>query len=703
VSANPLANYYGIAYFKQKWNADAWAPITGVTPQRCLRGCAPIGQTADFHYDFGKIKRENTTVASIDPPRDLLDWYAKIQIYDPNGSFAPEDHWHGIIPRSTILRKGGITSVDSGYQSFQAVGLEHLLDRVFIDRSHAAEMTMVGGNMAYKYLEVHYIPSFNERYMKGYKVRGNRSESPGPDGVYVFEEAPWSKVWNNRNIVEYLLNYFKPTGPKWSLTGQVDALEQIEEVHSSVHEIKTLWDWLNILIDRRRGLGFSVLPSDGDREFVIDVFTLVDKPVTVGPRTIPPNQRQQPFIIPSVFAETHLVDPIEFVKTSAHIYDEIEVIGRRALGLTTISNRDFSMVIDASFTIRDDYIKDTEENRLADKYDGCMSTFKLDPTWDWKTDFIVGKQSMDTLLLSFDDDGRVVKNEVAPWKAHARIQRSIPLKKGWDYSKDPPEKVNDDAEDSGFLPIQVYGKLPPDTVQAGQWRLIEKLSEGGTMLPNCHVRTLDNKPGFRIHATPEHIFYRDDWPKDNAGKYKDVQHIPRMEWSEELAATVAIRLDQRLRVLVKSNAGLGEKRRLVIEVPTAEYWYATKATVVDVKNGQLVRIPDSAQVLRNDVDVLQGVAAFAKGWYATIRQNVKLKLKRIYNYTDVGVLLTSIQGQYNEPVNTIVSSVATDFTTHTIEYGTGWGAFDVVGELIEDKKGMASRRATEMMMEDTLD
>jgi hypothetical protein len=684
---NPLTNLRGRALFKQRW-ADQWVGFTGVIPLRCLRACAPIGQTADFNYEFGDIKRETATTFTVEPPKDLRDWYTKIELWDPLDSSVARKHWHGIVPKTTTLRRGGIT-VDSGSQQFQGVGLEHLLDRQFIADSYAIQDT--------KLIRVEHIPNFNVRYKKGLKVKGNRSKSVGPDGVYVFSEAADAGVWNNRQIVDYLLQYWSPDGPAWTVSGQVEALEGIEEVHSVPRgESKSLLDWLHILIDRRRGVSFVIEPALDGASFMIRVFTIVESAISVGTRTIPPNPLQIPFGLPGTFPGWHLVDPIQFIKTTLNIFDILEVRGERMLAATTVSYFDSKIILGSTQVQRDNYVAAEEEARLADRFDGVWNRFKLNPNWTYDISSILGVAANDSCRLDCDDNGVVTTGTADAWHDATLLERTIPFKKGWDYTKSPAVNENDDKDHPEFLPIQVFAKLPDDVEQAGKYRLAEKFAEGETGIASCNVRALDTQAGFQLHCTPHHLFAKGDWPKDPNGAFQNVEHEPRMDY-RDLAATIAFRTDRRLRVRGRIPAGVAHETERVryIDCPGAEYWYATRGTVVDVEGGILKRINEGGRVLRNDIDVLQGILAFGQAWYALERQSVGILIKQIDNWVDLGSLLTSIQGQYNEDVNTIVSSVETDFATGTIKYMTGWGDFDVMGAMVEDRKGLASRRANE--------
>lgn len=686
--ANPEVSWEGRVKLCRRW-ADEWQTLPGIYPIRCLRGCAPIEQSADLIYDFGSIKRETATTFATEIPRDLRDWYVLIELFNKADPEDSKEHWHGIIPKSTILRRGGVTAVDTGRQTFQAVGLEHVLDREFIFNMLALQDGAT--------VRCEHMHPFNKRYKKGHSVYGNRSKNPGPDGVYVFSEQDDAKAWNNRQIIDYLFEYWAPEGPEWVLTGQIDALETIEEVHRvSNTEPQSLWQWLNRLIDRRRGLSFVLEPQPDSLTVNIRVFTLTESAISVGPKTLPPNGNQLPFTMPSIFPGWHLVDPIEFTKTTAAVFDWIEVRGERLLGCTTVAYEDSRLKIASTPDERTEYFDAGEAGRTQDRFDGTYNRFVFDPNWTYNVGQILEESSGDSLLLDCDDDGNVTAGGAQAWHDATILERTLPFKKNTDYTKHPPELLYDEKDRPEFQPIMVFVKLPEDVDGGGQYRLVDRLGDTDTGLPGCNVRTLDTRAGFELGCSPRHLFAAEDWPKGPDGEFEDVEQPPRIDY-KMLAATVAFRTDQRLKIIRKIDPSVAHEavRTLYITVPGAEYWYATRATVVDVGGGDLKRIHEGNRVLRDDSDVLRGIAAFAEAWYAKERQSVKIPIKQLDNWVALGALLTNIAGQYNEQVNTVVSSVETDFQTKVIEYQTGWGNFDLVGAMLDERKGMASRGANE--------
>jgi hypothetical protein len=699
--ANPVSTYRGRAKFKQRW-ADAWQTLPGCYPVRCLRGCAPIEQSADFIFEYGDIKRENATTFSVEAPIDLRDWYVKIELYDPADSSVNKAHWYGVVVSVTKSDQGGITATPTGTQTIQAAGLEHLLDRVKIANAKAATYTddLDAPPLT---VDIEWTPSFNVRYKRGHRIKGNRSSQPGEDGYYLISSNYKDEVWNNQQIADYLLHYFAPEAFPWKLAGQHEALTELEEVHKSDGQ-KSLWDWLNILIDRRRGLGFwlNVNPNDEQAGVEIVVFTLTNTPITVGPRTLPANDQQITFTIPGTLPEDHLVEPIQFTKTTAAVYDVVEARGERMMiamsASSTPGEPDDFLFEHGSFLEKLNYHTATDAERSADKYENIWSQYGAHHRLGIETvNRIFGFACGEAPRLVCDFDGNVETRADEVYGESFIFERTLPFRKRHNYVASPPQPDDADKPNMEMRPIMVFVKLPIDVPDGGQWRLVDRLSEGGTGLPNCHVRTWDVLPGFTISCSPPHLFGNDGfWPKDAKGAFLNVSTPPRLD-PRQVGATFAWRGDKRLKVVRKIDQAFETEaeRRLIIEVPGAEYWYALRATVVDVEGGNLFRIHPDNRVLRDDSDILRGIAAFAQAWYQVQRQTVRITLKKVDNFAVLGSLLTTISGQYNESVNTVISSVETDFRSSTMEYQTGWGEFDVIGGMLDERRGMASRRANE--------
>ena len=134
----------------------------------------------------------------------------------------PAFYWYGSSPRK--VRSGGaknytVVEPTSGggpatvrvllrTQVFQAVGLESVFDKVYIDKSYVQSETELGE------LTVIRRPlTFNEPHH--YEGTGNRTNfnvlGPAGETCYAFSrDLPSGVIWSTRDIVEYLVAFFRP-------------------------------------------------------------------------------------------------------------------------------------------------------------------------------------------------------------------------------------------------------------------------------------------------------------------------------------------------------------------------------------------------------------------------------------------------------------------------------------------------------------
>jgi hypothetical protein len=68
-------------------------------------------------------------------------------------------------------------------------------------------------------------------------------------------------------------------------------------------------------------------------------------------------------------------------------------------------------------------------------------------------------------------------------------------------------------------------------------------------------------------------------------------------------------------------------------------------------------------------------------------------MNRPDDWIRLGAYITNIGPPYNEEVNTVVSETETDFVEGTTTIQTGWGDYDIMGSILDEKKGIVSKRA----------
>jgi hypothetical protein len=700
--ANPLSRYYAKAYFKFMWG-DPWIHAPMVSVQRCSHKAAPgIGQ-ASFIFDYGITKDHGASTFAEKGPLGLLNYWVKISLADEDGNEV-QPFWYGVVPRASKLGLGGVVG---GKQTFQALGLEHALDRIVVDG------TYVGNQSATSTEEkIHWFPGFNEQERKGTKgFVGNRSNIFGPSGSFIFSAFPDAKRWNAHQASLYIMKHYPMQEGMvldFAADGQYEALNGIEEIWAPPADNLSVWQWLNLLIDRRRGLSFFIRPrSDADPRIDVYVFSVVGQDVNIGDRTLPANNFQRFFNPFTTFAETHLVRPIEITRTTLSAYDTIEVVGERMVSIATYSFRDNTL--EEGWLVNDEayYHNATEEARTSDTYAGMFTRFVVPNNWNRFMPTIISAASNERINFKCGEDGIVeatTGSVGAIWRRRQRMERNMPLVSSLDYSKFPAQTVHgplqsgDPQEYDEWKALFAFTQLPGHIFGGGigKYRQLDKLAENNTGLPNCHIKPLDRKFGFEIDVSPRHLFARLRWPIDANGAFLKVNENPKL-FHTDIAVTAAVKCDERLRVMVNTETNMYTNERgyyhMVLNVPGADYWKVLKGTVVGIQDGALVRVNNNGMILRDDREVLDGIASFAAGWLGQVRRSVLMVMNRPDDWIRLGAYITNIGPPYNEEVNTVVSETETDFVEGTTTIQTGWGDYDIMGSILDEKKGIVSKRA----------
>jgi hypothetical protein len=560
--------------------------------------------------------------------------------------------------------------------------------------------------------DLEWTPAFNAKNHKrriDMNLSGNRSTET-EDAIYVFSEED-GHIWTNLNIAEYLIKIGLPQCDFFNelpLEGQHIALDKIMKYWPAPEKPESLWKWLVKVIDRRYAFGFYLKYTDGATEaeegsLAVQVFTVTDVDITVGPITIPANATQTTFSLDFSYPDNHEWENLEFRKSKAEKYDRIEVRGERIL-MTGTFRADINgswgepmMVKQWIDAIETNYragsnTNDAELNDLArstDVFDSVFSQVAPPPAWTYKmsenafTEHFFG--------LSSDDDG-VVDNtdEAAPWYAGFHtFERTIPLHSGKDYWTSPifSYAVSEPPE---FRPMFAFVKLIGGPM-SGNYAPVDRLSEVDEEYRSIQFRPLDNIPmGVGLGVSPRHYVAQSfEW---SDAKPSNTDPSGDITWPN-IFYTASWRLDTRQRVAEDlteegeeeaSSSSTTPCKTLVIDVKDAEYWYVMPGTIIEISDiGTPRYIHADNAVLRDDVAKLQGVLAAAKAWYSKHRQAMEFNLKSPKKHVDIGTMITDVTGVDfgSESVRSVVTkrtiSVSREGASVRIE--TGWNNFDFAG------------------------
>lgn len=660
---------------KRNW-ADEWQPVDYLQPLVARECVAPTIGLAEFKFDYGLIKREDrTSFESVSPSR-FSGWYVQIQrivtAADPGDWVQPM--WTGILVDDTTVIDGSRTSSPSqGHQVVSALELSYLLDRVPLK---AAVVDQSGSPIG-----LGRMPAFNRRVGRGpgAAILGNRNASKigssycfGTDG----------EVWDHYDVCEYLCVRHSPTGHVLKLGGQAS---ELLTGYTSVYDAsgKTLKQALDHLISRRRGMGWC-LRTSGSGDLVVHVFSTLASPVSVGALTIPANTEDASMLLGS----DKDVRELTVRATDSVRYDKVTVRGARLRAMFTVSFADGTLeelwssteeaAYEAGTGTPEDESEEHDRERATDKYARVYQAFRIPAAWDW---------------MAYDGEGNGGHNVALSVSADGTVYPAVPAQ----YFPDDRPLLRHLilAEDTDNAPAGVVAEYRKPLVcvkdAEGAWHQVDTpyVNDEDTSV-TMHVRMLDRGMGLLVKVSPNHLLALNHW----AGGAADSDTDPLFDY-ENLVATVCVETDEHLKVEAEVSASdqIEAAPELVIDVPTAHYWYVVPNTVTGVTAGALVR--DSAGgAVRDDVERLRRIAALARAWYGQTRRAATIPLRRLEMGYAAGSLVTNVgSDSYSEPVNAIVSARAWDFEKPGgfTTISTDFAELDVVGMV--DFPGLSDVRA----------
>ncbi|HEX8913191.1 MAG TPA: hypothetical protein VF796_12600 [Humisphaera sp.] len=681
-------------YTRAGW-ADPWrlAPyLYADTADACV---APSIPSCRLRYHGGRIKREDddrfrTYPRAGDPGPPFVGRFVRVDV--TTAGLQPATLFVGRITSEELTTLGESRGPTRDYE-LAAVGLAKELERATVGSAvvwnGGADDRRIGTPLV-----------FNERFQRGWREVGNRTKSRVTDGFrrsYQFggrDPADGSThAWRVRDIAEYLLFWHAPDDMRWALTGQVEALDALEPPRVETAG-RTVWDLLNQVIDRRRGVGFVVEPTGRQTpqgELVaVRVFTVVDRPVAMNGVTLPANPAQQAVALEPL---GHLVDRPSVSVDELQRYGEVEVAGEPVVACFTVSFADGTLRKGWTDAAEVAYLKGNandsrrhDEERGTDKFRHVFAKVLIpDATWAWRAGDGQSRQRGTPLR---NVHARVADNTALlargtpdtnyrTW-GHTLL-RKIPLVKAEVDAADP------DAHDPEYRDPIVLIHDP----KANALKYVDYAAVADDV--SASVRVLDREFGLEVRASPNHLLAKDHWPDPALGmadgQVGQTGHRPTHDYAT-LIATVAARQDNRFAARGRVPFA-ATSRRLTINVPDAELWWVQEGTVLDLLHGEPVRAPRPV-VVRDDGDALVTVLAFALAWYGRPRASLRLPRKDLSNDLPVGTLVTRVAlwdapvaappGQAGagstREVNSVVTRVSWDFEARRTVVETNFGELD---------------------------
>ena len=658
-------------YTKKQWS-DEWVHRPMLFPVSADDPVGPSIATARFLWRYGSVSIDGAEKETVSPG-DFFGHYVRIArpptadeyLADPTVEITTI--WLGRITSDADTpgdAEGALPC--TGHNVLTARGLVADLLRCRIYGSVA----MINSTVT----RVDSVFNFNVSARRGGPPAGNRSASKHENPAsgresYIFDDVEVSgdEKWRASDIIEYLLVWFAPIEPAWTLGGQTAALDVFTRVVAPAADVATTIDRL---VDRRNSMAWSVYVGGGEPE--VQIRSTLSEAITVKGSTVPANDAADEFDTDTESIDEAL-ESVTIERSGEHRYNRIIARGERVVvcGSVTVGTGCDNSWSAAAKTA---YEADTDAERASDKYRNVITTFTLKtPTGGTKLFYDAADDRTGT-CPTVAENGQLNRSGAAPiFLSEKTLLRQLPLLTGYTY--DGGSVILSDASDPHeFVPPLALVKSEIDGESA--YGFVDRFT-GFDDRPNAgmSLTMLDNAPGFRIKPAIPHIL-----AKNNFTAGEPTVCNPVFDYTE-IVATVAIASDVHLQIIKNTGSASGAadddpSRTLVIDVPWAEAWWICAGTVVDCVDGKLVRTPNGIEA-RNDYIDLEAVADLAAEWYKRDRHATKIRFKTLYYSLSPGDMITRVSsGGRTIEINSTVTRVRWDFVAAKTAVDTDFGELD---------------------------
>jgi hypothetical protein len=689
-----------LCYTRTAW-ASPWVETPLLECTSFADQAAPSHAAATFTYRYGKAilqaigsRPKDNSVATIAKP-DLKGKYVRVDV-SGFGSF------YGIITDVDDAAAGLLDGVPTGIQNATAMSLTWLLE-------HAPAVTESIVRTASGTAKISRALPFNGGTTAGKRggaVTWKNYDTDQQCFTSQLSSTP-PKAWKAADAIRYLFENFSPKNAagsqlvKFQLAAAAAQFLDYELPQFDYHGTN-LWELLNRLVDRRRGLVWFASVNTNQNAIEINVVSQNATPLQLSNSIVPANPNRSAYNF-----ETAINIKNANVATTLHsFYDQIVVEGDRVGSVFTVRpnaafepdwtedekdeyNAGASGQTGFSALSNGDKEAANMDVRAIDKLSSVFSWWRLKTGWNGKGDTDPGAW-VGFAFPKLEDDGSMNSAEAAPvFVPGLRIESYIPLRAGTDYTGTiTPETGEADGREADYLaPIVLFQVTPiisADTDDAG-WIHSERLNQAADagsskrqFQYSVDVSVRDDACGIvlRTVGAPQHFIAMDEFTAE--GSYEEIPSAEGID-SDKWLATIYVLGDAFCRGVWPETSALGNLdlvRQLRIKAQNSHFDYIVPGTIVGTRYGALKKCA-SGGLLRDDRKRLTDHARLAYSWFGQQRKTLSLSFDGIVAGFNVGNLITTIgAGATLQTINTVITCVRYDLKRGSMQLHTQFGEMD---------------------------
>lgn len=506
----------------------------------------------------------------------------------------------------------------------------------------------------------------------------NRSTElvPGIDVHGFAENLNDADNWTSWDIIEYLNEVHEPVDIAFGLQITIDTaaeqwLRHIEPVNVPTHG-RSWWDIANAVVDRHRGiLWFLDGEEYRDGGETLDRVTFRVAPYTEADVELPTGETwaANPSNFTVDISEMCDLASCVHVKDSLREFAQVIVEGGRPGSVFTIDQPTDSLAQDWSPEqllqyltpgTQDPLIDPSERKtindstRSSDLLRDVFTRFKIPDDWDGMVPVVGTRRPVFPRIT----DDAINTSEAEPfWRAGLRFEHYLPLKTNHDYStgsSQPPAVGPPESQQDFRPPLAVFqikdgqGNFAWHYSDSASIPANDELQPGKNVHLSCSLQMHDHQAGLSLRPGGMPHAIQDGYVFDgqNEGIFESHQERGYVD-QDSITVTVYAKSDAMLTskypadadVIPAANGSPSIHRISLGDRATVDYML--QGTVVDVREGELVRTP-GPHFVRDDRPRMRRLARLAWEWYKRPRNAVQLVINDITGQIKRGELLHSI-------------------------------------------------------------